>query len=288
MNDEKRYYRVLEYIDSHVDEDLSVDLLSQVACLSKYHFHRQFSALFGITVSDYVGQVRMKRASYLLAFRKESPIIDVALASGYKSPEAFSRAFNQSVGQSPSVFRALPHWNPWHQKFQLLKDLRIQNMKTQIKDHPVDIVVFDETKVAVLEHRDAPEKLGHSIRQFIEWRKENKLPPSKSRTFNIVYDDPSVTLPENYRFDLCASVKSEVAENAYGIVTKSIPAGRCAVIRHLGSDDTIGESIQYLYSDWLPTVDEELRDFPLFFERLSFFPDIAEHQMVTDIYLPLK
>ena len=161
-------------------------------------------------------------------------------------------------------------------------------MKEEISDYMVELVSFKETKIAVLEHRGAPEKLGNSIRRFIEWRKDNKLPPSKSRTYNIVYDDPSVATPDQYRFDLCASIASDISENDYGVVVKSIPAGRCAVIRHLGSDDTLGESIHYLYSEWLPTVEEELRDFPLFLERVSFFPDVPEHQMVTDIYLPLK
>ena len=46
-----RFRKVLEYIDSHLDDDLSVDHLSNVAAFSKYHFHRQLSELFGISVS---------------------------------------------------------------------------------------------------------------------------------------------------------------------------------------------------------------------------------------------
>jgi AraC family transcriptional regulator len=38
----------------------------------------------------------------------------------------------------------------------------------------------------------------------------------------------------------------------------------------------------------LPQSDEELRDFPLFFQRVSFFPDVAESEAVTDVFLPLK
>lgn len=58
-----RFARVLEYIDTHLEEALSVECLSEVAAFSKYHFHRQFSGLFGIGVSKYVQLVRMKRAT---------------------------------------------------------------------------------------------------------------------------------------------------------------------------------------------------------------------------------
>ena len=49
-----RFRRVLEYIDVHLDEELSVDQLSAVAAFSKFHFHRQFSALFGFGVYKYI------------------------------------------------------------------------------------------------------------------------------------------------------------------------------------------------------------------------------------------
>ena len=45
-----RLQRVLQHIEEHLDEDLSVDALSGVAAFSRFHFHRQFSALFGIGV----------------------------------------------------------------------------------------------------------------------------------------------------------------------------------------------------------------------------------------------
>ena len=45
-----RLQRTLAYIDAHLDEELSVDTLSGVAAFSRFHFHRQFTALFGIGV----------------------------------------------------------------------------------------------------------------------------------------------------------------------------------------------------------------------------------------------
>lgn len=65
-----RFRQVLTYIDSHLEEDLSLETLSEVAAFSKYHFHRQFSQLFGISLYRYIQLQRLKRASYRLAFRR--------------------------------------------------------------------------------------------------------------------------------------------------------------------------------------------------------------------------
>ncbi len=283
-----RFHKVLEYIDSHLDDDLTVDRLSNVAVFSKYHFHRQFSELFGISVYKYVQLNRLKRASYQLAFRDHMQIIDISLASGYENHESFSRAFKKSIGQTPSEFRKRPQWYPWHSTYQPLSDLRIKHMKPENQPAKVKLITFKVTKVAALEHLGDPNLIGDSVRKFIEWRKQNNLPPYVSATFNILYDNPSETSPDDYRFDICASTEQDVADNPFGVVEKTISGGRCAVLRHIGDDANIGESITYLYSKWLPLSGEEPRDFPLFLQRVSFFPDVPEHEAITDVFLPLK
>ncbi len=305
---QEQFCNVLDYIDANLGGNLSVELLSQVAHLSKFHFHRQFSSHFGMGISAYIKQLRIRRASYQLAFRK-TKVIEIALDNGYESSEAFSRAFKQNIGQSPTNFRKNPDWTPWHEKHQPLTKLRdrtkmtwhklsakvpktehfadrmpsnfeptLRSFNMQCQNLNVEIIKFDEVKLAVMEHRGPPNQLKNTIRKFIEWRRENRLSPDKYRTFNLVY--------ENYRLDLCTSIQSEVF-NDNAVISKVIPAGRCAVTRHMGSDDTIDTTIRYLYLDWLNKNGEELRDFPLFFERIRFFPDVPEHEMVTDVYLPL-
>jgi AraC family transcriptional regulator len=283
-----RFRNVLEYIDSHLDDDLTIDRLSNVAAFSKYHFHRQFSELFGISVYKYVQLTRLKRASYQLAFRDRMSIVDVSLASGYEYHESFSRAFKKSIGQTPSEFRELPQWNPWHFIYQPLSDLRIEHMKPDNQPDCVKVTMFKETKVAVLEHRGDPNLIGDSVRKFIGWRKQNNLPPQVSDTFNILYDDPSETSPENFCLDICAATERDLTDNSFGVVEKTIPGGRCAVLRYIGDEANLGESITYLYSNWLPLSGEELRDFPLFLQRVKFFPDVPEHEAIIDVFLPLK
>ena len=283
-----RFRKVLEYIDTHLCGDLSIELLSGVAAFSKYHFHRKFSKLFGIGIYKYVQLCRMKRASYQLAFRSHSQVIDIALANGYEGPESFARAFKKINGQSPSDFRKQPQWNPWHTTYQPLSELRINHMKTARQTEQVKVINFSDTKIAVFEHRGDPRLIGNSVRRFIEWRKQNHLPPKISATFDILYDNPAEVAPESFRLDICAAVDQDVADNKLGVISKTIPGGRCAVLRHIGSDDTLGETINYLYSEWLPQSGEELRDFPAYLQRILFFPDVPESEAITDVFLPLS
>lgn len=153
----------------------------------------------------------------------------------------------------------------------------------------VKIVEFAETQVAVLEHRGAPDRVNESVMKFIEWRKMSGLSPVKiSRSFGLVYSDPDTTPAEEFCFDICGEVSEPIPENPQGVINGVIPAGRCAVLRHFGSHDRLAESIYPLYREWLPGRGEEVRDFPLFFHYLNLFPEVAEHELVTDIYLPLQ
>jgi AraC family transcriptional regulator len=283
-----RFRRVLDHIEAHLDDELTVERLSGVAAFSKYHFHRRFSELFGIGVYEYVQLVRLRRASYQLAFRAHRRILDIALTSGYESSEAFSRAFKKTLGQTPSEFRAQPRWGLWHATYQRLTELRNLHMTPDPRAETVKIVDFAETRVAALVHKGDPKQLGNSLRKFIEWRRQNHLSPRVSATYNILYDDPNETPPEDFRLGLCAATDRELAENPFGIEGMTIPGGRCAVLRHVGSDDGLGEALRYLYTQWLPVSGEMRRDFPPYLQRVRFFPDVPEHEAVIDIFLPLQ
>ncbi len=277
-----RFHRVFDYIDRHLGENLTVELLSRVANFSKYHFHRQFSEYAGISVFRYIQLMRLKRASYRLVFNKLEKITDIALDAGFENPESFSRAFKNAFGQTPSEFRAGPEWKSWNERYELPIRERKHTME-------VKIVGFEETKVAALEHRGAPVSVNDSAAIFIEWRKASGLSPAiSSKTFGIAYDNPDTTAPEQFRFDICGAVSDDVPANPQGVVNKVIPAGRCAVIRLYGPHEGIGTCAYYLYRDWLPESGEELRDFPLYFHYLNLRPKTPEHELVTDIYLPLK
>ena len=276
-----KFNKVFDYIDKHLDEELPLALLSQVACFSKYHFHRQFTEYTGISVFKYVQLVRLKSASYRLVFNKLERIIDIALDARFENPESFSRAFKNTFGQTPTEFRNKPAWQHWNEQYKFPIRERRNNME-------VNIINCEPIKVAMLKHYGPPALLMESIEVFIDWRKKTGLSPVKtSQTYGIAYDNPDTTEPEKFKFGICGSVNEEIPENPQGVVNRIIPEGRCVVVRHHGSRDRIGESIYPLYRDWLPKSGENLRDFPLYFHYLNLMPETAEIDLLTDIYLPL-
>lgn len=278
----RRISRVCDYVDHNLDLQFDLEKLSQIACFSKFHFHRQFSEYMGITIYKYILLMRLKRASYKIAFEKELKIIEVAFDAQFKSHETFSRSFKSFFNQTPSQFRKQPDWQKWHS----LMDFPSHKKEVIMK---VTIVQFAETKTAYLEHRGDPKLVYDTASQFIEWRKESGLSPVKSSdTFGIIYDNPENTPASDFRFDICSSVTMDVPKNSQGVLTGSIPAGRCAVIRHHGRHNDMAEPVCSLYKDWLPSSGEELRDFPCFVHYLNFIHDVEEHELKTDIYLPLK
>ena len=283
-----RMQRVLDYIDQHLDHDLDLEVLSGVAAFSKFHFHRQFTATFGVSVHRYVQLARMKRASYRLAYRNAHSVTDIAMDAGYDAPDAFARAFRQRFGQSPSSFRKAPDWEPWLAAFGPLQKARSILMQKIFTQDDVTIRETSATPVAIMEHRGDPTTIGATIQRFIAWRKATGLSPEKSSTFNVFHADPRTTPPAEYRMDLCVGTDRPIEANGERIESGTIPGGRCAVLRVMGNTDNLEPAALFLYRDWLPISGEETRDFPLYCQRLAFFPEVPDHEAVAELFLPLK
>ena len=100
---------VLRYIREHIHEPLDRETLAEVAGFSVPHFHRVFTAQLGESAIIYVRRIRLERAARKLRMGAVD-ITQVALAAGYQSHAAFSKAFKQQYGLSPSEFRQLGCW----------------------------------------------------------------------------------------------------------------------------------------------------------------------------------
>ncbi|USD67550.1 AraC family transcriptional regulator [Vibrio sp. SCSIO 43136] len=275
--------RVCDYIDTHLDETLSLDVLSQVAICSKYHFQRVFSAYVGISATQYVLLTRLKRASFRLVFEGDVSITDIAFEAQFESSEAFTRAFSRVFSQTPSQFRTQPEWQHWHSKYEFYPDALGE------KALNVEIIDFAEEPVAVLEHKGSPHRIFDNVAKFVEWRKSTGFSPIRSsRTYGVAYSDPAQTPPEEFRFDICGSHVGDIPENQYGVKTGVIPAGRCAAAIHKGSHSNIGETICRLYQEWLPESGEELREYPVYFRYLNFIHEVDECDLLTEVYLPIR
>lgn len=280
----RRINKVIDHIRRHLDDELDVARLSELAHFSPFHFHRQFSSYSGISVYRLVQLLRLQRASMQLVFEPVRSITDIAFAAGFMNAESFTRAFKKAHGQTPGAFRENPQWQPW-QTGAIVK--RPKEYCAMLDRHPVEIVDFPETLIAALEHH-GPEQLTYNTTlTFIEWRQANGMRPGIGNTYGIHYNDPDTTAPEDYRLDIALSVAAPVTPNPQGVVNKVIPGGRCARVRHVGSRHDVAPA-RWLYSEWLPASGEELRDFPIFFHYVNVGPQIPPEEMITDVYLPLR
>jgi AraC family transcriptional regulator len=103
--DRRRLTRVLEYIEAHLEQDLSVGKLAAIASLSHFHFARSFKRATGRSPHQYVSARRLGHAKSLLADNDRS-LEEIARACGFSSQANFSRAFYRAAAVTPGRYRA--------------------------------------------------------------------------------------------------------------------------------------------------------------------------------------
>jgi AraC family transcriptional regulator len=101
----ERIRAVLNYIDTHLAEEMSVETLAGVACFSVFHFHRLFTAMMGESLSAYIRRLRLEWAANNLEAYREMSVTEIALNCGFSSSATFARAFKQHFGLSASAWR---------------------------------------------------------------------------------------------------------------------------------------------------------------------------------------
>lgn len=93
-----------DHADRNFSEPLDLEELARVAGLSKFHFHRMFSATYGISPAGYVSHRRIERAQDLLRATNLT-VTEVCHAVGFSSLGSFSSRFSGIVGESPSEYQ---------------------------------------------------------------------------------------------------------------------------------------------------------------------------------------
>jgi AraC family transcriptional regulator len=104
--DPKRLKRVLDYIDAHLADDISLDGLAAEACLSPFHFSRLFRDATGLSPNRYVTDRRVQMAQKALALDRHS-LAEISLDAGFGSQDNFTRVFRKTTGLTPGQYREL-------------------------------------------------------------------------------------------------------------------------------------------------------------------------------------
>jgi transcriptional regulator GlxA family with amidase domain len=110
-----RANRVCEYIDSHLQENIALEVLAEIAQLSVHHFARAFRQTLGIPPHNYMVQRRVEHAQQLLR-STDLPLSEIAIVAGFTDQSHLARHFRTITGVSPSLarhrFRTGPHILP--------------------------------------------------------------------------------------------------------------------------------------------------------------------------------
>ncbi len=282
MNYQHQLDKVLAFIGKHLDEKLTLTQLSDIACFSKYHFHRLFTAYTGLSLQQYIRWLRLKRAAHQLIIDKELSIITIAIDAGFESHEAFSRAFKQVCGLSPSEFRQESSSFRWETPPYQLPKHEETNMNVMIKSLPA-------RRLAVMEHNGDPSRVSETVNKLISWAKAQplNLKPKPGDAFGFAYNDPKTTPIDEFRLDLGLTVPEQLVLGNE-VIERRLPAGRYAVAMHKGSHDRIADTVYALYRDWLPNSGEVLGDLPCLFCYYNFEHEVAETELLTECWLLLK
>lgn len=100
-----RFADLVDWLPSHLSEDLSVDVLAKRVNYSVRNFARAFRMNFGVTPAEYVERLRLEHAAERLAM-SVLPIATIAHSLGYRRSDTFRRAFERHFGLGPSDYRA--------------------------------------------------------------------------------------------------------------------------------------------------------------------------------------
>jgi AraC family transcriptional regulator len=261
----RRLHAVIEYIDRHLEGNLELARLADVAHFSAFHFHRLFGALTGEALGDYVRRRRLETAALRLRSQSRVPVLEIALGVGFGSAEAFTRAFRARFDCSPSEWRKSKYDQMARKAGQAPRLARRKNGRSQRKEPAMKVKLVDRQPVSVVYLRHTG-PYGATISRFwmkevAPWMEANNF--FGRERFGISLDDPSITKPEMCRYDAC--VESPVGEMVAGDPQrKVIPGGKYATLAYEGTAADIGAAWDMLLRDWLPKSGLQLDARPFF------------------------
>lgn len=238
-------HQAVQFIDSHLQDDVTVADIASAAGYSLFHFVRTFNKVTHHTPYDYLMRRRLSEAALALA-HSERKIIDIALDFCFHSPEVFSRAFKRMFHLQPSQYRNVdvvdprfvfsPKTLPYLQ-YICEGDLLLPSL---IQRQPVKVfglmIRMDAGRQGV---RQLWESLEHEISDL------KALPRYGIYTYT---DD----WQKNGGFYM-AAVELEISNfEAPALVMRSLPAGEYAAFNHQGSLDNLVYTQDFIYQTWLP------------------------------------
>jgi len=293
---------VMDYIDEHIDEDLTLEKLAAQSNYSPFHFHRVFTQIAGETPASYVKRVRMERAAHLLIYEPDIPVTDIALQCGFTSLSYFTQAFKQMYHVSPKAWRE----GEYLKKFPLAyEDSKIsKQMSRKPQEYPISnpynqFQWVDLSRVKIIEIPSFSyvwkQHIGNYTEEVYEfweevfrWVKAREYDGPDGYYFGYPRNNPFITPEGKCRYDCCIRVK----ESVKGATTFN--GGKFAVYEFenpLSYDQRnhIIHCYTEMYSIWLPKSGFRFVGNPVEFVEILPIPNSLHIQAhITGIAIPIE
>lgn len=271
---ETRLRRVSNHIHEHLDEELDMDGLAEIACLSPYHWHRIYRAIYGETAAATVKRLRLHRAAGDIV-ETDLGISEIAKRSGYPNVQSFNRIFKAVYGMPPARYRkegSHTLFESKQRKASIMFDISIRTLKP--------------TEVVGVSHQGSYMGIGKAFEQLFGTLYARGQGQPGQRMIGIYLDDPDVVAVDKLRSYAC--VETDAAQPAQApLERRTLEGGDYAVLRHKGPYAEMHKAYTWLYGEWLPMSGRKLRDTVMFEEYLNNPRDVAPAELLTDINLPL-
>ncbi|WHX16564.1 AraC family transcriptional regulator [Streptomyces malaysiensis subsp. malaysiensis] len=250
----ERLNEALDHIESRLDQRIEVADLARIAVTSEYHFRRLFSALAGISLSEYIRRRRLTVAgAEVLA--GERTLLEIAVRYGYGSGEAFARAFRAMHGVGPGEARragAAVNSQP-RMSFRLVVE-GSSSMRYRVVEKERFHVVGKKVRVPLV-HEGVNPRIAEFIRSIDEetmWRIA-ALSDQEPEGILGVSDNLDPSRAEGTELDYYHGVVTGAAAPE-GLDGLAVPAGAWAVFENSGP---FPRALQYLWRDvftqWFPS-----------------------------------
>lgn len=274
----KRLALAIEYIDKHLAEPLSLATLSAKAAFSPNHFHKIFTQWMGETPQSYLRRCRLERAAALLHYGPGLTVKEIAPQCGFKSPEAFDRAFHAYFGMTPTEWRTggYADWNrsPAHPSA----------ISPGLSEDQIRIKVLQPCRVIykrkIGPYADGQDALWAELADLIaplNLRNEN--------CYGMGLDDPAVTPLNRCRFDACIKLPTLQSIPSH-VPARVIPGGYHAVFQYNGPAGSTRDHWTWLLQSWLPESGFKISQRPCFERYASGIPKAGMY-VHSELCLPL-
>lgn len=285
--------RVIVHVATHLDDAIDLEVLAADACLSPFHFHRVFRGMVGETPMEFVRRLRLERAAWQLA-HGTAPVTAVAFDAGYEAHEAFTRAFRQHFGASPTEFRATPRT---HHHLAASCGVHFDAAGGVVPFVPrstggstmqVDIDTQPARRLATVRHVGPYNQIGRAFADL-----GARLGPAMgmlamggAAMIALYHDAPDSVAPDELRSDAAVVVPEDFALPP-GVVEQRLAAGRYASTVHVGPYDQLGDVWQRFMGEWLPASGERVAASPAMETYLNNPETTPKAEWRTQLSMPL-